>query len=152
VNKISEIGDGFEKLPAVLAEYDQALGYSTEEIKIKGKTIEQANMENPTHQSFYDQKRIELKTLTDYINMDVQRIRGKLFKQFKETHSRELNEREINQYINNENAYLTKFQLYLEVKEMYNKYQSVVEAFTARGYALNNITKVRVAMIESDIL
>jgi hypothetical protein len=151
-SKVPEIGDKFEKLPAVLAEYDKALEDIEKQIEIKGKGLEGANMENPTWQSYYDQKRIELKTLTDFMDLEVSRVRGKLFRKYKESHSRELNEREINQYINNEEAYLIKYQMYLEVKEMLQKYQAVVDAFTTRGYALNNITKARVASLEDVIL
>ncbi len=152
MSKVTEISGDLAKLPKVLGEYDKALEDVEDLIRIKGKKLEFANMENPAQQSYYDQKRIELKTLTDFMEMEVQRVRGKLFRKYKESHSRELGEREINQYINNEAAYLTKYQMYLEVKEMYQKYQAVVDAFTTRGYALNNITKARVASIEDAIL
>ena len=152
MSRIPDLGTKFAKLPSVLAEYDSALDDVEELIRIKGKKLEGANMENPTWQSYYDQKRIELKTLTDYMDMEVARVRGKLFRSYKEGHSRELNERETNQYVNNEEAYLNMYQLYLEVKEMLEKYKAVVDAFTTRGYALNNITKIRVASLEDVIL
>ncbi len=153
MSRIPDLGTKFAKLPDVLAEYDSALDDVEELIRIKGKKLEGANMENPTWQSYYDQKRIELKTLTDYMDMEVARVRGKLFGGYKKgKFSYELNEREINQHINNEEAYLNMYQLYLEVKEMLEKYKAVVDAFTTRGYALNNITKIRVASLEDVIL
>lgn len=152
MSRVDDLGESFEKLPKVIAEYDSALEGLEDILVIKGKGLEGANMENPTWQSYYDQKRMELNTLSDFMEMEVARVRGKLFRKYKESHSRELNEREINQYINNETAYLTKYQLALEVKEMLRKYEAAVDAFTTRGYALNNITKVRVAALEDVVL
>lgn len=152
MSRILDVGDKLKNLPKILAEYDAALEGVEDLIEIKGKSLEGANMENPTWQSFYDQKRVELKTLTEFMDMEVQRVRGKLFRNYNENNSRELKEREINQYINNEEAYLTSYQMYLEVKELLMKYQAVVDAYTTRGYALKNITAVRIASLESTIL
>jgi hypothetical protein len=152
MSRVPDLGEKFKNLPTVLSEYDKALEDVEDLLTIKGKKLEGANMENPTWASYYDQKRVELKTLTDFFDMEVARVRGKLFRSYTEGHSRELNEREKNQYINNEDAYLTTYQMYLEVKEMLEKYKAVVDAFTTRGYALNNITKIRVASLEDVIL
>ncbi len=152
MSRVPDLGEKFKNLPKVLAEYDSALDDVEDLIRIKGKKLEGANMENPTWQSYYDQKRIELKTLTDFFDMEVARVRGKMFRKYKENSNYTLNERETNQYINNEKAYLDVYQLYLEVKEMLDKYKAVVDAFTTRGYALNNITKIRVASLEDVIL
>ena len=152
MSRVPDLGEKFKNLPKVLAEYDSALDDVEDLIRIKGKKLEGANMENPTWQSYYDQKRIELKTLTDFFDMEVARVRGKMFRKYKENSNYTLNERETNQYINNEKAYLDVYQLYLEVKEMLDKYKAVVDAFTTRGYALNNITKIRVASMEDVIL
>lgn len=148
MSRIPDLGEKYKHLPSVLDEYQAAIGDIENLIRIKGKKLEAANVENPAWQLYYDQKRIELATLVRYFEQEVQRIRGKLFRNYKENHSRELSEREINRYIDNEEVYLNINELLLEVKELYEKYQGVVEAFTARGYALNNITKIRVASLE----
>mgnify|MGYP001554068142 CR=1 FL=1 len=148
MSRILDISGKLENLVDVLAEYEDALKGVEDHIEVKGKLLEKANVENPAWQNFYDQKKIELHTLMKYMDAEVQRVRSKLFRSFKENHSRELNEREINRYIDSEPAYLTMNELKLEVQEMYDKYSAVVEAFRVRGYALNNITKIRVASLE----
>lgn len=149
---ITQIGEKFEKLADVLSDYDKELDNIEDILSLKNKTVEKANMENPTWQSYYDQKKIELGILNKYFEMEVARVRGKLFYRMKENNQVSLNEREINQYINNEEAYLDIYQISLEVREMYQKYTAVIEAFKTRGYALNNITKLRVASLEDAIL
>jgi len=129
-------------------DYDGLLSEAEEHLAIKGKSLERANVENSSWQHYYDQKKIELHTLAKYFDMEISRIRGKMFRQYKETHSMELSDREINRYIDNEKAYLDVYELYLEVKELYEQFESVVNAFTSRAFLLNNITKIRVASLE----
>jgi hypothetical protein len=148
LSRIPDLGEGFKNIANVLSDFDIALDDADAILKIEGKSLERANKENPAWQAYYDQKRIELKTLLEYMEMQVQRTRGRLFKSYTETYPRELSDRAKDKYIDNEEAYLTIYEIYLEVKEMYNRYQAVVDAFTSRGYALNNITKIRVASLE----
>lgn len=125
--------------------YEADLEDVSEHLRLKGKTIATANRENPTWLSYYDQRRIELKTLVDYVEAQTKRSRGRLYNRFAEHYQRELDHRAIERYIDNEDAYLRWYEIYLEVKELYGKFQSAVEAFTARGYALKNITELYVA-------
>ena len=149
---INQTGKKFEKLPAILSEYDNELDLVESRLALENMTIERANMENPTWLSFYDQKKVELKILNDYMEMKVNQVRGRLFARYKENNMVALNATEINQYINNEEAYIEQFELLLEVQEVYEKYKQTIEAFNARGYALNNITKLRIASLEDAVL
>lgn len=148
MSKIPELGDKFEHLAKIINEYQTTLEDAKEHLRLRGKTIQIANRENPTWQAYYDERRIELKTLVDYVEAQSKRVRGRLYKRFLEAYQRELDHRAIEKYIDNEDAYLRVYEVLLEIKELYGKYQSVVDAFTARGYALNNITKLRVASLE----
>ena len=94
----------------------------------------------------------ELKTLVDFVDNQVQRTRGRLFRNFTENFQRDLSDRAKDKYIDGEQAFLDIYEIYLEVKEVYDQYASVVEALKFRGYALNNITKIRVANMENVIL
>ena len=136
----------------MLDEYEGYLSEAKEHLRFKGKTIKQANMENPVWQSYYDQKRIEVKSLVKHFENEVKRVEGKLFRNFKEKHSRELGEREITKYIANEEAYIRMKSYLIEVEELYGQFESMVDAFRGRGYSLNNITKAIVAQVEDNIL
>ena len=116
------------------------------------KNLEHANREQPAWQSYYDQRRIELYALVKYYEGQINRVRGKLYKSYTETYSRELTDRAKDKYIDNEKSYLDMLEVYLEVKELYDRYDAVVEAFKSRGYALNNITKIRVASLEDVVV
>ncbi len=150
--KSTDVNERFKNLPAILADYTDELKGAEQDIIIKGKSLEGANRENPSLYAYYDQRRVELKTLVEFMENQVQRTRGRLFRTFTENFKRELSDRAKDKYIDGEQAYLDVFEIYLEVKEIYDQYASIVEAIKFRGYSLNNITKARVANMENAIL
>lgn len=152
MSRIPDLGSDLKHLPVVLSEYQKQLDDVEAHLILEGKRLEVANKENPTWHHFYDARRVELKTLVDYLECRVQKVRGKLFKTYSEGYSKELSDRAKDKYIDNEPAYLTEYELFLEVRELFQKYEAVVRAFEVRGYALNNITRARVSEVHDVIL
>lgn len=152
MNLLDRLGDKCEGLPDIVKEYEEHLENAAQRIAIKGKTLEQCNVEHASWLAFYDQKRVELHTLKKFMEREVARIRGKLWKDYTEVHSRELNYRDKDNYINQEKSFLLKEELFLIVQELHDKYASTVETFRARGFALNNIVKLRTSSIENDVI
>jgi len=148
MSKINDLGEKYQNLPEILAVYDKDLEDAEVRLKIKGKKLEVSNSENSAWLHYYDQRRAELKSLVKFFQMEEDRIRGTLYKSYKENYSRALGERDILKYIDSENDYLKIHSILIEVEEMYELYQAVVNAFTTRNYALSNITKLRVAQLE----
>lgn len=148
MSRIADLGKDYKNLPALLEVYENELLNAKEQLEIRGKKLEIANSENSAWLHYYDQRRIELHTLVKFFVAEEERVRGSLFKSYKENYSRALGEREINKYIDNEEAYIYVHSLLLEVEERYELYQSTVNAFISRNYALSNITKIRVAQLE----
>ena len=145
---IGDLGDKNKNLPKILGDYETALDGFQNHLAIKGKNLEHANREHATWQSYYDERRIELHTLVKHFETQMNKIRGSLFRQYTENYSRELNDRTKDQYINHEDEFLKISGIYLEVKDLHDRYVGVVDAFRSRGFALNNITKIRVAALE----
>jgi len=148
MSRIADVGKDYKNLPALLEVYENDLLHAREQLEIRGKKLEIANSENSAWLHYYDQRKIELHTLVKFFAAEEERVRGSLFKSYKENYSRALGEREINKYIDNEDAYIYVHSLLLEVEERYELYQSTVNAFISRNYALSNITKIRVAQLE----
>lgn len=149
---IDKLGENNKNLSAILMMYEEDLAEAETHLSLKGKMLGEANMEQASWQSYYDNKRIELYSLLKHMETEVERVRGKLWIRFTEKHSCILNQKDKEQYINNEPAYLNMNALLIEVKEAYNKYESLVEAFRSRGFALRNITNLRVAQLEDVVL
>ncbi len=149
MSKISELGENYKNLPKILEVYQSELKEANKKVEIFGKKLETANSENSAWLHYYDQRRVELHTLVKFFKAEEDRIKGSLFKSYKENYSRALGEREINRYIDNEDSYIYVHSLLLEIEELYEMYQGVVTVFTSRNYALSNITKLRVASLEN---
>ena len=149
---IVDLGKDKVNLVKIILKYTDDLSAVEKEIAIEGKTLEKANMEQASLQFFYDERRSELYTLLKYLEREVDKVRGMLWRKYSENFSIVLSPKDKDQYINNDKNYLDEHEMYLEVEELYKKYCAVVEAFTSRGYALRNITNLRVASLENVVL
>lgn len=149
---IFDYNNNNENLIKIIIKYNDELAEAEKNLKIEGKTLQQANMEQATWQFYYDERKNDLYTLTKYLEQEVDRVKGKLWRKYTEVHSRELTYKDKEQYINSDKEFLDQRQLYLQVEELYKKYVAVVDAFSARGYALRNITNLRVAALENLVL
>lgn len=152
MSRIPDLGKNFENLPPMLVEFDEHLLLATERLAVKGKIIEEALKEQAAWPIFYDQKLRELKTLLKYLDSRVAYVRGKLTRQYNENYSRELSERTRDKYIDNEDEYMSINELYLEIYELTEKYEAVVDAFKVRGFALRDITQLRINQIHTGTL
>ncbi len=147
---IERLGKDYKNLPDILAEYEKGLEEEIvkPKLNIKGKNLEAANAEHAGWQLYYESRRADLHALAKYFEARTAAARGKLFKKYTETYNRTLSDRQKDKYIDNDEQYLSQYEIYLEIKEVYEKYEAVCNAFQSRGYALNNITKIRVASLE----
>ncbi len=139
------VRESITNIPKVVEIYEGYLQNFSDNLAIKGKRLELANYEQASWLSYYDERKVELRSIVRYMEAHVERVRGKLWKDYTENYSRELSPKDKEQYINHEKSYLSANELFLEVRELYEKFESAVESFKARGYALNNIVKIRVA-------
>jgi hypothetical protein len=154
LSALDRIVDNLGKLPEVLEEYEQALDTKTVEdnLRIKGKVLETANSEQPGWLLYYDSRRAELYALMKWLESRLAAVRGKYFKQYTEHYSRELSDRQKDKYIDNEQQVQVQLELYLQVKELHDRFQAVVDAFQARGFALKNITELRIRSLEDSVI
>lgn len=148
MSKIAKLGTDFCNLPDILDVYTEELRDANDKLKITGKKLETSNSENSAWLHYYDERKVELHALVKFFNLELDKVKGTLFKSYKENYSRSLTERDISKYIMQEPAVLDISALLIEVEEVYEQFASVVNAFTSRNYALTNITKLRVASME----
>lgn len=141
-----------DQLIKTIQQYDEDAEEAKKHLEIKGKTLRVANQENPSWLMYYDQQRIAAYKLMKVLSTEIAKTRGRLYKQYTENYSVDLGDRGKEQYINTEPEYLEVQELFLECQELHDKFSSIVEAFRARGFALNNITKAVVAEVQDYIL
>jgi hypothetical protein len=147
MSKIAELGQSMSNLPALIIQYEADLEAAVENLKISGKILDLALREQGTWPNYYSQRRAELKTLMKYLESNVAATRSRIARRY-EQYSIKLSDRLLYSYIDGEDEFLKINQLYLEVEELYSKYDAVVDAFDKRGFALRDLTLARVHSIQ----
>lgn len=146
------LGKEFQKLPALLAQYEEEYAQYIEDQDLSGKTLERICKENHSLYGYYEERAIELKHILEYMEMRVAETTGKLYQSYKKGSNVSLGEREIHQYIRSDPLFVEVNIKMLEVKEMHEKFASAVTAFKNIGYAMNNLTRLKVAGLEDQTL
>lgn len=141
---ISQLGPRYENLPDILTQYDDEISLADDRIRIKGKPLGKANEEQAGWLMYYEGRRVEVKALVKFFEGRVSAVRGKLFRQYTETYSRELSDRAKEKYIDHDKEYTDVYSVLIEVEEIYEKYVAVVDAIRNRGFALRNLTDLAV--------
>lgn len=122
-------------------------GYK-DHLSLKGKNIEVANMEQGTYPAYYDEIKLDLKSLLSYYELRVKEVKAEAWKAIL-THSKlDHSDREKEILVNENVSYKNIQRTFLYVKEFYDLLDGICEQFKARAYALNNLTKIRVAGLE----
>jgi len=146
---LDEIEQIRNNLPNILDQYNKELKEAKEDLELEGKNLVTANRELASKWSYYDQRRISLKKLIDYMELEVNRVRAKLWRSYTEKSDLVLSDRTKDKYIDGEPAFITAYSIYLELKEVFDQYVSITKALEMRGYQLRNITELRVASLDN---
>jgi hypothetical protein len=117
-------------------------------LSIKGKNIEVANVEQASYLAYYDEIRVDLKSLLAYYEVKVKEAKAAAWKLINDMSKMDHSDREKDILVNNNPSYQKVQRIYLEVKEMYDTLDSICEQFRNRAFTLNNIVKIRVAALE----
>lgn len=149
MSKIADLGKNNENLPALIFQYEEDLKDAPANLKIGGKILEKCLQEQGAWPVFYGQRRAELKTLMKYLDARVNAVRARITETYFTNYNPKPTERMIDKFVDKEQEYLSMYVLYLEVAELYDKYDAVCEAFTVRGFALRDLTTARVEQIQN---
>lgn len=150
--KVSLLKTDLTDLYRVLEPYRVAIRDAREHLRIKGKTIGQANYEQPGYYQMYIVMKKELEQIVKLVELDVNRVRGTLYRRWTENSNVELSERGKERYIEKEPEYLDAAKRLLEVEELAQIYDGIVKSFEQRGYTLRNLTDLRVNSLDDSMI
>jgi len=137
-----------ERIPELLKIYEEEYDGFDDKLTMEGKTIGVANRENASWLSYYDERRIEIGSVAKWLEMDLARVKAKLYKNITEGYDFNLTEAGKQTYIAGEQEYIVRRTALLEVQELYEKFESAVESFKQRGYQLRNLTELKIAQLD----
>lgn len=152
-NILSVIHKDITKVDGLLRRYETEMEGLDEGIfALDGKKIEQVCKDQPYHSAKFNRKRNELLVIEDFVKMQRDVIESKHWKAYNEGYSRSLSSTDIQKYVKGEPDYVVLTQIYLDVVWVRKRYDGTVKALEDLGYALNNITKLRISDLEHAIM
>lgn len=156
MSSIGQVTGGWDtlknQLPHLFIKYHDELDQVEDRLALTGKTMERALKDQGQYPIKYADQLAELKTLNKYVGLEIGRVRGRLFKQITERHSIDLSDRAKDKIIDTEPEYLQYAELQLEIQELLDKTEAVVNAFTTRGFALRDITQLKINQLANSVL
>lgn len=150
---INELNEDLSNLDEILASYSELLkNESNKDISISGKTIQYANQEQASIFSYYDQIRVELETICDFLELKGREVKAASIKSILKNSEKSYGERILEKMVDDNPKFIDIQKKILKTREVYLLAKSIVDSIEHRGYALTNITKIKVAAIEETIL
>lgn len=117
-------------------------------ISLDNKNIEVVNVEQAAWLAYYDEIKVQLKMMLEYVDYLLREQKAKAMKLLYQTMQKSVTDRTIEKLAEDNSKYKNLFLIYLEVKELYLLAESIVFQLQQRAYSINNIVKIREKELE----
>ena len=146
-----KIAKDIGQIPNAVAYYETELDQAKYEVKIKGNLEKNsASMPGIVEQRFNQLQEIE--AILQYLNIELRRLRSKIFKKYLENYQRALSSRDVEKYVDGEADVVDYEKIINEFALLRNKWLGVLKALDQKQWQITNITKLRVAGMEDATL
>lgn len=127
----------------LIQKYEKELDGWKDNVKLDGKNIEIVNVEQSSWLAYYDEIKVNLKTILDYYSYLLKEQKAKDIRALMHSSKKSMTDRMMEKLAEESKDYRDLFLIYLEIKELYMLADSIVNQFQQRAYAINNIVKIR---------
>lgn len=139
-------------LNQILANVKEYIGNYENDVTLKGKTLRTANVEQPSLFGYYDEIRVHLQSLSDYIELKVVARHAAVLRYISENASQDYGERMKEKLVNEDVEYANIKLMKLETDEVLEMIKSICEQFKQRGYSLKNISNLVSSKSEDEFI
>jgi hypothetical protein len=143
------------KLKVYQASIDLATGDGKEVngvFDLSGKALIDACQQQPQDLVFYNLMFQECKTIEDYLTNRMETVEAEVYKSHLESNARALGARDLTMYVKSDPQYIEAKTVLLEVTLVRRQLEAIVEALQTLGWALSNITKLKVSEMDHTVL
>ena len=141
----------FGKVKADLAEIPNALDWFENEytqakleVRING-SVEKQSRDLPGIVEHRFAQLQELEAILEHLNIQLNKVRTKSFRQYLEAYNRALTSRDAEKFADGEEDVIMYQELVNEVALMRNKWQGIIKTLDIKGFQINNVIKLKVA-------
>lgn len=143
----AKVTQDIANLPDCLNHFYNELDEARKEVKIHG-SVEKASASLPgiVEQRFNQLQEIE--AILESLNIDLRKIRSKLFRKYLETYARALSSNDVNKYVDGEQEVIDMEKIINEFALLRNQWLGIIKALDQKQWQLTNIVKLRTAGLE----
>lgn len=145
---MSKLKYDLESIVNQIDKFDRELEGWKDRVSLDNKNIEVVNIEQAAWLAYYDEIKVQLKLMLDYMDYLLKQQKAKAMKLLYKTMQKSVTDRTIEKLAEDNSTYRDLFLIYLEVKELYLIADSIVTQLYQRAYSINNIVKIRASELE----
>ena len=141
----------FGKVKADLAEIPNALDWFENEytqakleVRING-SVEKQSRDLPGIVEHRFAQLQELEAILEHLNIQLNKVRTKSFRQYLEAYNRALTSRDAEKFADGEEDVIMYQELVNEVALMRNKWQGIIKTLDIKGFQINNVIRLKIA-------
>jgi len=141
--------DRFEKR---IAHFEEMIAQADSFLELDGVLLEQVAKNHPGSQALFERMLQECKTIQDLIEIKVNQVKGIKWKALVDGSPRALAQKDIEMLISGDPEYVQIQELLLEIVHVRRQLEAICKALDSLGWAISNITKLRIAQLEKIVL
>jgi hypothetical protein len=147
----AKVSKDISHLPGCIDYFYQELADARSEVKIYGH-VEKASAGLPgvVEQRFNQLQEIE--AILEYLNIELRRLRSKIFKKYLENYQRALSSRDVEKYVDGEADVVDMEKIINEFALLRNQWLGIIKGLDIKQWQLSNIIKLRTAGMEDIVV
>ena len=138
-------------LPSCIDFYYQELDKAKTEVKISGN-IEKTSIALPGIVEHRFNQLQEIEAILEFLNIELRKIRSKIFKKYLENYQRSLSSRDCEKFVEGEADVVDFEKIINDFALLRNKWLGIIKALDIKQWQLSNIVKLRTAGLEDATL
>jgi hypothetical protein len=147
----SKVSQDLSNLPHCLDYFYKELDLAKAEVKIHGN-VEKASANLPGIVEHRFNQLQEIEAILEFLNIELRRIKSKLFKKYLENYQRALSSRDCEKYVEGEPDVVDMEKIINEFAMLRNKWLGITKGLDIKQWQLSNIIKLRTAGLEDIVI
>jgi len=143
----SKVSRDLAALPDCIEYFYQELTHAKIESKISGN-IERASAALPGIVEHRFTQLQDIEAILEFLNIELRRIRSRIFKKYLENYQRALSSRDVEKYVDGEDDVVDMEKIINEFAMLRNQWLGIIKAIDIKQWQLSNIIKLRTAGLE----
>jgi len=139
------------KIPDAIEHFQHEMIDARQEVKVTG-VIEKAAASMPGIIEYRYSQLQEIEAILNYLNIELRKLRSSYFKKYLENYQRALSSRDVEKYVDGEPDVVDFEVIINEFALLRNQWLGILKALDAKGFAVNNVIKLRTAGLEDATL